>query len=75
MQGFRSLAAVTKVDIMDKGTDALSILKNEEIHLRKGYVGIKNRSPDSRLSTSIEQALAEEQKFFKENIIYKDLPA
>lgn len=43
-KGFRSLAAVPKVDIMDRGTNALSILKNEEIALRNGYVGIKNRS-------------------------------
>lgn len=43
-KGFRSLAAVTKVDIMDRGTNALSILKNEEIALRNGYIGIKNRS-------------------------------
>lgn len=28
---------------MDRGTDAVQILKNEEIYLRYGYVGVKNR--------------------------------
>jgi hypothetical protein len=29
---------------MDQGTNAKRMLMNEEIHLKLGYIGIKNRS-------------------------------
>jgi hypothetical protein len=29
---------------MDKGTNAKNILNNNEIELRHGYIGVKNRS-------------------------------
>jgi replication fork clamp-binding protein CrfC len=43
-EGKRTLGVVTKIDIMDKGTDARSMLSNEEIPLALGYVGVKGRS-------------------------------
>ncbi len=43
-KGNRSLGCLTKIDIMDRGTNARTVLLNEEIPLRYGYVGIKNRS-------------------------------
>lgn len=43
-RGNRSLGCLTKIDIMDRGTNARQILLNEDIPLRYGYVGIKNRS-------------------------------
>jgi vacuolar protein sorting-associated protein 1 len=44
----RFLACLTKIDIMDRGTNAAKTLLNEEIPLRYGYVGVKNRSSYSR---------------------------
>jgi replication fork clamp-binding protein CrfC len=42
--GERTIGCVTKIDIMDRGTDARSLLLNEgEVKLKLGYVGIKNR--------------------------------
>lgn len=41
--GQRSIGCLTKIDIMNRGDDATKILKNQEIPLRYGYVGIKNR--------------------------------
>ena len=35
---------------MNRGDDATKILKNQEIHLRYGYVGIKNRSQEDVLN-------------------------
>jgi GTPase Era involved in 16S rRNA processing len=43
-EGKRTLGVVTKIDIMDKGTDARQMLSNEEIPLALGYVGVKGRS-------------------------------
>lgn len=39
--GVRTLGVITKIDIMDKGTDARKMLLNKEIPLWLGYVGIK----------------------------------
>ena len=45
--GERTLACITKIDIMDRGTDARSLLLNKgEVPLKLGYVGIKNRSQE-----------------------------
>ena len=30
---------LTKLDIMDRGTNAVSVLKNEVVPLRLGYIG------------------------------------
>lgn len=43
--GERTLGCITKIDIMDRGTDARSLLLNKgEVPLKLGYIGIKNRS-------------------------------
>lgn len=45
--GERTLACITKIDIMDRGTDARALLMNKgEVPLRLGYIGIKNRSQE-----------------------------
>lgn len=33
------LGVLTKLDIMDRGTNALRVLKNEVVPLRLGYIG------------------------------------
>ena len=38
------LVVLTKLDIMNKGTDSRKALMNEEIHLKLGYSGEKNHS-------------------------------
>lgn len=44
-KGQRTIGCITKIDIMDRGTDARLLLQNKgEVPLRLGYVGIKNRS-------------------------------
>ncbi|EFJ35472.1 hypothetical protein SELMODRAFT_404911 [Selaginella moellendorffii] len=44
--GSRTIGVVTKLDIMDRGTDARSILLGTVIPLRLGYVGVVNRSQE-----------------------------
>lgn len=44
-KGERTIGCITKIDIMDRGTDARSVLLNKgQVPLKLGYVGIKNRS-------------------------------
>ena len=43
-KGHRTVGVVTKLDIMDAGTNARNMLEGKEVPLRLGYVGIKNRS-------------------------------
>jgi hypothetical protein len=46
-KGERTIGCITKIDIMDRGTDARSLLMNKgEVPLKLGYVGIKNRSQE-----------------------------
>ena len=42
-KGTRTLGVLTKLDIMDKGTDAKKVLLNQEIPLKLGYIAVKNR--------------------------------
>ena len=63
--GERTIGVLTKVDIMDRGTDALKILKNQEIYLQLGYVAVKNRSQkDINNGMRVQEALEVERKFF-----------
>lgn len=75
-EGKRTLGVVTKIDIMDKGTDASSMLLNEEIPLKLGYVGVKGRSQlDIKQKVKVRDALREENKYFSEHLVYSTLPA
>merc|ERR1712071_71950 len=54
-----------KLDLMDQGTDAKEILENRHLPLRRGYVGIVNRSQrdiDGRKDISAAQRA--ERQFF-----------
>ena len=42
--GLRTIGVVTKLDLMDQGTDARDILENRLMPLRRGYIGVVNRS-------------------------------
>ncbi|KAJ6851925.1 dynamin-related protein 3A-like isoform X1 [Iris pallida] len=72
--GSRTIGVITKLDIMDKGTDARSFLLGHVIPLRLGYVGVVNRSQyDINESRAIKDALASEESFFRRNPVYHGL--
>ena len=74
--GSRTLGVLTKLDIMDAGTDARKALMNEEIPLKLGYVGVKNRSKlDLNNKISMAETARKEKEFFKTHPVYKNLPA
>eukprot|EP00045_Choanoeca_perplexa_P013086 m.146182 g.146182 ORF g.146182 m.146182 type:complete len:685 (-) comp16232_c0_seq2:1345-3399(-) len=64
--GRRTLAIVTKLDLMDRGTDATDILLGKVIPVKLGIIGIVNRSQyDIDHEKTIEDALAAEKQFFQ----------
>ncbi|XP_075104933.1 dynamin-related protein 3A-like isoform X3 [Nicotiana tabacum] len=72
--GTRTIGVITKLDIMDKGTDAKNFLLGKVIPLRLGYVGVVNRSQqDINNERSIEEALAYEEQFFCDYHVYHSL--
>uniref|UniRef100_A0A1I8F648 DYNc domain-containing protein n=1 Tax=Macrostomum lignano TaxID=282301 RepID=A0A1I8F648_9PLAT len=40
----RTIGVITKLDLMDQGTDAREVLENKLLPLRRGYIGVVNRS-------------------------------
>ncbi|ERN14352.1 hypothetical protein AMTRI_Chr13g90810 [Amborella trichopoda] len=72
--GSRTIGVITKLDIMDRGTDARKLLLGHVIPLRLGYIGIVNRSQeDIMYNRSIQDALACEDNFFRSRPVYHGL--
>lgn len=73
-QGVRTIGVITKLDLMDDGTDARDILENKLLPLRRGYIGVVNRSQkDIEGRKDINAALAAERKFFLSHPSYRHL--
>ncbi|CAG0892865.1 unnamed protein product [Darwinula stevensoni] len=65
-EGRRTLAVITKLDIMDAGTDALDILCGRVIPVKLGIIGVVNRSQqDINNKKGIEQQLKDEAAFLQ----------
>ncbi|XP_066507664.1 dynamin-1a isoform X2 [Hoplias malabaricus] len=73
-QGLRTIGVITKLDLMDEGTDARDILENKLLPLRRGYIGVVNRSQkDIDGKKDINAAMAAERKFFLSHPAYRHL--
>uniref|UniRef100_A0A8C4LRW8 Dynamin-2 n=1 Tax=Equus asinus asinus TaxID=83772 RepID=A0A8C4LRW8_EQUAS len=73
-QGLRTIGVITKLDLMDEGTDARDILENKLLPLRRGYIGVVNRSQkDIEGKKDIRAALAAERKFFLSHPAYRHM--
>ncbi|XP_059222935.1 dynamin isoform X2 [Stomoxys calcitrans] len=73
-QGIRTIGVITKLDLMDEGTDARDILENKLLPLRRGYIGVVNRSQkDIDGRKDIHMALAAERKFFLSHPSYRHI--
>jgi replication fork clamp-binding protein CrfC len=42
--GERTIGVLTKIDIMDKGTNCLDVIQGKVYPLKLGYIGVVNRS-------------------------------
>ncbi|CAK9805604.1 Dynamin-1-like protein [Anthophora quadrimaculata] len=64
--GRRTLAVVTKLDLMDAGTDAIDILCGRVIPVKLGIIGVVNRSQQDIMNNkSIQDALKDEAAFLQ----------
>ncbi|KAI5189277.1 vacuolar protein sorting-associated protein 1 [Nematocida sp. AWRm77] len=67
----RTLCVLTKVDLMDPGTDLLPVLQGKLVSVKLGFVPVICRGELSiRENTSIEHALSREEAFFRAHPVY-----
>ena len=69
--GERTIGVLTKIDLMDKGTNCLDVIQGRVYPLRLGYIGVVCRSQkDITTGKSIKESLVAEENFFKTSSIY-----
>ncbi|KAI9690678.1 MAG: vacuolar protein sorting-associated protein 1 [Bogoriella megaspora] len=72
-EGQRTIGVLTKVDLMDDGTDVVDILAGRIIPLRLGYVPVVNRGQrDIEQKKAISYALEHEKNFFENHKAYRN---
>lgn len=72
--GERTLGVLTKLDLMDRGTNAIEVLANRVYPLRLGYVGMICRSQqDIQRKVPIGAHLQTEREYFAKNESYASL--
>ena len=74
--GKRTIGVLTKLDLMDHGTNALDILSGRVYPLKLGFIGVVNRSQqDIQGNKSMADALSAEREFFRMNPAYRNIAA
>ncbi|RUP48633.1 Dynamin central region-domain-containing protein [Jimgerdemannia flammicorona] len=73
-EGRRTIGVLTKLDLMDAGTNALDILSGRAYPLKLGFVGTVNRSQQDILTSKpMTDALKSEADFFKQHPAYRNI--
>lgn len=72
--GDRTIGVLTKVDLMDAGTDCGAILRGEVKPLKLGYIAVVNRSQrDIDNNRPMKDAQRAELEFFEKHPVYKHM--
>lgn len=72
--GLRTVGVLTKIDIMDAGTDCMDILMGRVYPLRLGWIGVVNRSQQNIVKgQDIGAAQEAERSFFASHPMYRSL--
>ncbi|KAH8676375.1 dynamin-2 [Xylariales sp. PMI_506] len=72
--GRRTVGVLTKVDLMDHGTNALDILSGRVYPLKLGFIGVVNRSQqDIQGNKPMDEALKAENEFFRHHPAYRNI--
>ncbi|CAG58573.1 uncharacterized protein GVI51_D05797 [Nakaseomyces glabratus] len=72
--GIRTIGVITKLDLMDSGTNALDILSGKLYPLKLGFVGVVNRSQqDIQMNKTVEEALNKEEEYFNRHPVYRTM--
>lgn len=73
-QGRRTIGVLTKLDLMDAGTNALDVLTGRVYPLKLGFIGVVNRSQQDIISGEpMEAALEKEAEFFRSHAGYRNI--
>lgn len=73
-RGLRTLGVLSKLDLMDAGTNALDVLTGRTYPLKLGFIGVVNRSQqDINLDLPMEDARIKEQEFFQNHPVYRNI--
>ena len=73
-RGLRTIGVLTKIDLMDHGTNALDILSGRVYPLKLGFIGVVNRSQqDIQGNKSLAEALKSEAEFFRHHPAYRNM--
>ncbi|KAM0944619.1 putative dynamin stalk domain, dynamin, GTPase region, GTPase effector domain, Dynamin superfamily [Dioscorea sansibarensis] len=73
-KGERTFGVLTKIDLMDKGTDAVDILEGKSYRLQFPWIGVVNRSQaDINKSVDMIAARRREREYFANTPEYKHL--
>lgn len=68
------MGVITKLDLMDDGTDALDVMQGKVIPLKRGFVGVVNRSQrDINERKPLQKARAAESAFFEAHHKYREI--
>lgn len=72
--GRRTIGILTKLDLMDHGTNALDILSGRVYPLKLGFIGVVNRSQqDIQTDKPLSEALKAEAEFFRHHPAYRNM--
>ena len=72
--GLRTIGVLTKLDLMDAGTDALEVLLGRVVPLKHGFVGVVNRSQKDIVDgKALAAARDDEKRFFASHPRYHAL--
>lgn len=72
--GRRTIGVLTKLDLMDHGTNAMDILSGRVYPLKLGFIGVVNRSQqDIQGNKSLADALKSEADFFRHHPAYRNM--
>ncbi|KAI7240610.1 dynamin GTPase [Hortaea werneckii] len=72
--GKRTIGVLTKLDLMDHGTNALDILSGRVYPLKLGFIGAVNRSQqDIQINKPMAESLAAERDFFRMHPAYRNI--
>lgn len=72
--GRRTIGVLTKLDLMDQGTNALDILAGRVYPLKLGFIGCVNRSQQDIVGgKSLRAALQSEDEFFRSHPAYRNM--
>lgn len=73
-RGERTIGVLTKIDLMDKGTDAVDILEGKSYKLQYPWIGVVNRSQaDINKSVDMIAARRREREYFANSQEYRHL--